>query len=773
MPGNTVDIRVIAHDMASRTMANVGKGLGGISKGLLGIGAAGNAVGVLGGVAAAGAQLLPIALALPAALGAGAFAMATFKTATAGFGEALNAKDPAAFAEATKDMAPAMRETASAVRELKDGPLKELKRDVQGQFWDGFSGEVRKLGGTYIPVLQERMGNIANGMNLMGKNLSNALQSKLVVGAVKKIGDNTANMFYNMSGAAGNFASGLIKLGGVGSSYLPKVGTQIEKLGEKWNNWVNKGSADGSIKRMIDGAIAGFKDLGAIVVNIGLIVGSVFRGIAGDAGSPLAALKQLTGQVADFMTGVSAQEALRSFGDMLRTVSDVVGKVFMATLKQLAPIVRDLAPVVGEVAEALGTVLLGAIEVVGPILQDLARWMGENKEMLGDWAAAALVAWAAFKGYTVLSGLAIAIRGVVTAAGGLAPVAGLLARIAGVVGIGLIAKQLDDYNMAVSGGDPAKLGFMADQLHEFVGMFEQLATNPASVLQEIGSEFDELTMKWKTGNSELGKFQAWLTRIQTGFKLEPVNFRIETGPAEQQVNAFMKTVSTITPTVNINGNTNEAGFALRTILTEIAAGKESVTIDGKPMKAQEALTMVIQMINNSAGDVTMNGNTMPAGQALAEMLNLVIGSRADLSVGANTGGANSSLQGLVNTWQGYTIRLNAVVSSRVGGLAKGGVGGGMTWVGERGPELVRTMAGGGNRGRGRTLVGERGPELVSLPPGSQVTPTGKTQAMLAQSGSGGGGGAVQVSFAGGLDSAFATYFMKLVREGKITVRAAS
>lgn len=780
---NTVDIRVVAHDYATKTMNGVGKGLGVIGKGLGAIGAAGSAVQVLGGVAAAGAQLLPIALALPGALGAGAFAMATFKTATAGFSDALNAKDAAAFAEATKEMPAPMRETARAARDIKTA-FKEVQKNVQAQFWDGMAKPVKDLGKIYLPILDERMGNVANGMNLMGKNLANSLKSPLVVGAVKKMGDNTANMFYNMTGAAGNFASGLIKLGGIGSSYMPRVGTSIDNVAEKWNNWVNKGSADGSIKRMIDGAITGFKDLGAIIGNIGGSVGAIFRGISSGAGSPLASLRQLTAEVKTFLNSASAQEGLRAFGDMLRTVSDVVRNVFMAAMKELAPIVRDLSPVVAEIASALGETLTGAIQAVGPPLRELAAWLKENKEMVGQVAQAALVAWAAFKGYTILSKVAGGIRGIVTAAGGaggphLNGVWAGLAKIAGVVGVGVVANEMDKLNMSIAGGDPEKLGMMESQLHGMVEGFKQLATNPGSVFSEIGQQYDDMVRMFNTGESPMGRFIADMRRAKLesmGWKIDPIEFKVETGPAQSQVDTFIQQIGQVTPMVNINGNTNNAGFALRQILTEIAAGKESVLIDGKPMPAQDALKMVMDMISNSAGEVTINGQTMPAGEALRLLLGNIGSSRADVQVGANTYSAQGTIDNFITMNDGRRINIMVTTTgsggiASAGRLARGGnSGGGLTWVGERGPEMVRYAAAGGPRGRGgATVVGERGPELVNLPPGSHVTPSGQTRAALAAAGGEGGGGAIGVTFMGALDQAFATAFMRLVRERKIII----
>lgn len=86
---------------------------------------------------------------------------------------------------------------------------------------------------------------------------------------------------------------------------------------------------------------------------------------------------------------------------------------------------------------------------------------------------------------------------------------------------------------------------------------------------------------------------------------------------------------------------------------------------------------------------------------------------------------------------------------------------------------VGAAATGGGQG-GPTLVGEAGPALVNLPYGSSVMTNSNFNSMVAGGFGapvGGSGGAVQVKFSGDTDSAFATYFMRLVRIGKIQIKA--
>lgn len=74
----------------------------------------------------------------------------------------------------------------------------------------------------------------------------------------------------------------------------------------------------------------------------------------------------------------------------------------------------------------------------------------------------------------------------------------------------------------------------------------------------------------------------------------------------------------------------------------------------------------------------------------------------------------------------------------------------------------------GGPGSGMSWVGEEGPELVSLPNGSNVHTAGDSQRMAGQS-SGGTATALEVRFAGNTDTAFSQAFMRLVRDGIITI----
>jgi TP901 family phage tail tape measure protein len=149
--------------------------------------------------------------------------------------------------------------------------------------------------------------------------------------------------------------------------------------------------------------------------------------------------------------------------------------------------------------------------------------------------------------------------------------------------------------------------------------------------------------------------------------------------------------------------------------------------------------------------------------------------------------AYDDVMGLVNTMIGGIEQLLGIanqsagqVGSDVGGMANaisqnlahasgGGGGGGRALGGMAHGGVFSAAASGGVRG-GWTRMDEDGFELVRLPNGATVMPHANAMGALASPQPGGGAAQTEVSFAGNIDSAFATYFMRLVRDGKIQIK---
>jgi len=387
----------------------VGTALLTVAKGITLLGAAGGALQVIGGTVGALAQLAPLALLLPGALLAGAAAMATFKVATAGFGDALKAGlsgDMAKFAEATKGMAPAMQDAVKAVVAFKP-QLDDLKKTVQGNFWQGFSAEITKLGKSLLPILKQGMGDIATNLGAIGREALKAANTPFFQGAVGRILANTALALGNMKPALANVLTGFVSLGDVGARFLPRIGAAITDITAAFKGWVQANDeVGGTIDRLIAGAIQGFKDLFGIITNVAAIGVSIFTGLGASMESPLATLRDLTGQLRDFLRTAEAQEGLKALGEILSEAGSALKEIFLAAIKELLPTIKELAPGIKALIQGFKDFALDLIHTVGPALRDVGKFMAEHKDAIHDLVPVIGAAVLALKGFKILTSVA-------------------------------------------------------------------------------------------------------------------------------------------------------------------------------------------------------------------------------------------------------------------------------------------------------------------------------------------------------------------------------
>jgi phage-related protein len=499
---------------------------------------------LIAGTVGALTQLAPAALLLPGALLAAGAAMGTFKLATLGVGDALKAGltgDMAKFAEATKDMAPAMQDALKAVVAFKP-QIDDLRKSVQGDFWAGFSSEITNLGNRYLPILRTGLSDIARQFNGMAIEASRAAQTPFFTNAVTSILARTSQALANMRPALANILTGFVGLGEVGARFLPRLGTAITDLTAKFRTWVEQNSeVGGSIERLIASAIQGFKDLAAIVGNIGSIITSVFTGMGFSFASPLAALRDLTTQAAEFLRTVEAQEGLAQLGAALREIGAQTGRVFMALLQELLPILRESGPAIVAFAQGVGDFLVAAIRTVGPLIRELGTFLSENKDLIRELTPFVLALAVAVKGLIVFTQVAkwvatarsafVLLKGAfdgIGAAAGLAKgrvgVFGGALRALKVVGIGgalaAVAVGMDEINVAAKGGAENLTGW-DENLHDIAGALKQIFTGAfPAIIADITTELDELNKKWSDGKAPV---QEWFAAVKESFQRDFVD----------------------------------------------------------------------------------------------------------------------------------------------------------------------------------------------------------------------------------------------------------
>lgn len=358
----------------------------------------------IGGAVGAITQLSGAAFILPGAALAGAAAMGTLKLATAGFSDALkDMDDPAKFAEAIKGWAPEAQAGARAIRDLNP-ELKGLKKEVQGRFFEGFAADVKGLGGTYLPLLKLQMGNIAMAMGAMRREAVKALLAPSAVNDVNEVLSSTHLTLARMTGTIGNVVSGLLGIGGVGATYLPRMGAAVDSVAAKFKAWADQAVESGWLNDMIDDAIAGFGDLVAIVGNVASIIKSVFTGLGGDTQSFLGPLRETTDRLAAWAANPQAQAAFKALGDAMAAAGALLRDMLLSALNALVPLVTTAAPYVSSIA----TKLRDWAPVLGPAAAGVFALVYAMK---GIASAVTTVKTAISTAKTVISGFKLAWQG--------------------------------------------------------------------------------------------------------------------------------------------------------------------------------------------------------------------------------------------------------------------------------------------------------------------------------------------------------------------------
>jgi phage-related protein len=548
--GAEVQLRRMAAAVSENDKAfdRLGTGIGKSLKALALVGAAGNAVGGVVALTASLSNLLGIVGVAPAAIFALVAAQATFKLATAGFADAV-----AGDAEALAKLAPSARETVQEINRLKPA-FDALRRSVQQEFFKNFATDLRTISGQYLPVLQRQLPRIAGAFNAMGRSITRALVTEGAngiggPGGINIALTNTAKFLENASNAAGHLVTAFIPIIAVGSTYLPDLGRAIDGAADRFRLFALRVTSDGSLRKWIDDAKREFGFLRDVINNVGDIFGAVFRGLSQGAGQDfLESLAQSTKALADFLAQAEQQQALQALGAALAEVARVTREVFLEALRQLSPIIVELAPVVAEIARVVGDLLVNALQIVGPLLRDLAGFLNDNKQAVADLAPLVIGLWAAFKGAAILTGVITNLRRLGVALGG--PIA--LLRAGGIIALGALAVKINEINKETARIENRPLNDLEDTLDDLVGAGEQLITlDFDGIFSDIGSELQEVHDKFVSGQSPIGE---WSLKVK-GATEDALNFARD---AANAVGTFFST--TLPEKVGAVGTSIEGGL---------------------------------------------------------------------------------------------------------------------------------------------------------------------------------------------------------------------
>lgn len=383
----------VDNERLNRSLANINTvitrslgAIGGLTKlalafGLIGISAAAAAQSVLA-FSAALAPTVGILAALPAIVLGFVAANAALRLALLGVGDAFKAAltaDAKAFEKSLTGLSKSATSAAKEVRTLKPA-FQELRSQVQDAFFEQFSGQITATAKELAGPLKIGLAGIsaefgrAAGESL--KFIANARQ----VEDLRGIMEGTRVAVGSLGSALPNVLRGFLAIGNaVSTAFGEALSVSIQNAASAFGNFLTGAAASGKAVEWVDGALVAFRQLGALIGNLGGILSGVFKAAEATTGGFLNNLVTITQSFETFVKSVEGQTALQNVFRTLATVAAQLGPIFSALVTQigniapaLTPLFLTISPAIVTLINALGPVLNAVLPGIQALFQGLA-----------------------------------------------------------------------------------------------------------------------------------------------------------------------------------------------------------------------------------------------------------------------------------------------------------------------------------------------------------------------------------------------------------------
>lgn len=292
-------------------------------------------------------------------------------SATEQFSEAQNKANGITdeFIQAMKELSPAGQDFVNKVLQIK-GAWSQLEDAVSDKLLVGLGDSIVNLANKRLPMLQAGMEKIATSMNGLFKSALDNIGSERNARFLSLIFENTATAIDKMTPGFNSFVNGFLQLSEVGSRFLPRLGEAFSDVMGRFERFISRADADGSLERWIDRGLLVIGKLGESIGHIGSILESVttaYEAATGNIGGFATTMEAGLGKLANWLKSAEGQASLIGY---LKDAG-----LFLQTIKDAMPGIIDAFKTFGDAARAVA-------EVVFPIFSAIGRWAQEHKALV-------------------------------------------------------------------------------------------------------------------------------------------------------------------------------------------------------------------------------------------------------------------------------------------------------------------------------------------------------------------------------------------------------
>ena len=318
-------------------------------------------------------QLAGVVAVAPAAILSFVAVTKTLDIALKGVSKTIGASlsnDTATFAKEMGKLQPAAQQAITAL----DGVIESLKGvggTIQQNFFEGLAEPLVRFGEAAEVVARKNLQPFATVLGDMAAALLDVATTSNLLPGVNAVLQQTVKGVAGLQGPLTRLAPAFGNLFLVGSGFIDRMYDSLGRLIDRFSTFVNESAQSGSMNQWIEDSLAGFRQLGRILENLG----SVFTSITFNAGQ----------------AGVGILDTLERITEAIdEALGSDQGQAFMiASFGLLAQIMDSLAIVAGPLVELfavfatiVATRLTSALESAEPFLRSVAEIIGNLSSAL-------------------------------------------------------------------------------------------------------------------------------------------------------------------------------------------------------------------------------------------------------------------------------------------------------------------------------------------------------------------------------------------------------
>ena len=361
---------------AIRAMDNLARraeGLSSLSKiaGLATLGA--SAVALAGALGPASAALL----ALPAAAAIAGAALAVLSVGLAGMGDAMAAVasgDAAALEEALQGLAPSAQAFVRSWAGIRQ-QFAPIQQAVQQRLFAGLGEEMTSLANGVMPTLDKGMTKVADSLNLLATEAMSAMNTPLFKGALADTFTGTAAATSSFGGLLGPLLTLLLQLSAAGLPLVTRFTDWAAGATEAATAFLGTEAGAARLAEIVTTAGDVMAQLGRIVADLGLGLGSLFGAASGGGASLLDTIEQLVGRFREWAASTEGQAAMAE----LFAVLSAAGEQLLTTMPQILGVIGTLLSLFqmlpGPIQENAAAIIAWAV-ILGPVVGKLTSLIG-------------------------------------------------------------------------------------------------------------------------------------------------------------------------------------------------------------------------------------------------------------------------------------------------------------------------------------------------------------------------------------------------------------